>query len=108
MKVYNIHNFKNWFIGNFFPTLYKTPDFEVSYRDYKKGELHEKHYHKIAKEVNVLVRGRLNINDRIVKKDEIFVIEPGEWADIKFLTNCSVFCVKWPSCGSNGGDKYFE
>jgi hypothetical protein len=38
MKVNRIENMKGgWFVGNFEPTAYKTPEFEVSYKVHPKG-----------------------------------------------------------------------
>ena len=37
MRIYNFKKMKGgWFIGNFFPTAFKTKNFEVSYKLHKK------------------------------------------------------------------------
>lgn len=64
MKVAKLEDMvKGWFVGNFDPTN----DVEVAVKEYKKGDYEEKHYHKIATEITV-----------IVKMNTQKVIEPNE------------------------------
>ena len=56
---------KGWFVGNFEPTLVKTNDVEVAVKSYKKGDAEDKHYHKIATEITVVVSGRVKMNNII-------------------------------------------
>ena len=44
---------RGWFIGNFEPSLLKTPHFEVGVLNHKKGEYWAPHYHKESIEYNV-------------------------------------------------------
>lgn len=53
---------KGWFVGNFEPTLIKTNDVEVAVKSYNKGDYEEKHYHKIATELTVIIQGRVKMN----------------------------------------------
>lgn len=86
-----------WFIGNFNPAAYKTKEFEVCYKQHKKGEIWETHYHKIATEINFLISGSMIIQDTTLNAGDIFVMEPGEIADPTFLEDCSLVVVKTPS-----------
>jgi len=45
-----------WFIGDFEPSVLRTSDFEVCYKEHKKGEDWPRHYHKEATEYNLLLR----------------------------------------------------
>jgi len=92
-----------WFVGNFEPTLLKTTDVEVAVKSYKKGDCEEKHYHKIATEITVIVSGRVKMNNTIYEAGDIIVIEPNESTDFEALedTVCSV--VKYPGVND---DKY--
>lgn len=92
-----------WFIGDFEPSILRTKDFEVCYKVHPKDSPWPAHYHKIATEYNLLVRGRLRLNDTIVESGTIFVLEPGEIAAPVFLEDCEVIVVKVPSAL---GDKY--
>jgi len=104
MKVDKLDNMVNgWFVGNFEPTLLKTNDVEVAVKSYKKGDCEDKHYHKIATEITVIVSGKVKMNNVVYSKGDIIVIEPNEFTDFEALedTVCSV--VKYP--GAND-DKY--
>ena len=92
-----------WFVGDFSPTAYKTKNFEVSYKLHPQGEIWDKHYHKIATEVNYLVRGEMILSGTPLKEGDIFILHPGEIADPEFLTDCEIVCVKTSSVK---GDKY--
>ena len=94
---------KGWFVGNFEPTLLKTNDVEVAVKEYKKGDYEEKHYHKIATEITVIVSGRVRMNGVEYKKGDIIVIEPNEATDFEALEDTVNTVVKFP--GTNN-DKY--
>jgi len=98
MKVYDIKDMVGgWFIGNFEPSVIKTEDFEVCFKFHPKGEQWDTHYHKIATEVNYLIRGEMKINDDFLNQGDIFVLEPNEIANPEFLTDCELIVVKTPS-----------
>ena len=82
MKKFRIEDMhRGWFVGNFEPTAFKTKNFEVGYLEHKKGDMWDKHYHKHATEINLIVRGRVKVNDEIYSKGDIFIIEPNETVD---------------------------
>lgn len=104
MKKYNFNDMKGgWFIGDFEPTAYRTPDCEVAYVKHYKNQEWEKHFHKIATEITYIIRGKIKINDEVFSSGDIFVIEPNEIADPKFLEDSDVIVVKVPS---NTNDKF--
>lgn len=104
MKVDNIDSMiKGWFVGNFEPTLYKTNDVEVAVKEYKKGYAEEKHYHKLATELTVMISGKVKMNDIIYEKGDIIVMEPLEATDFVALEDSVNVVVKIP--GANN-DKY--
>ncbi len=95
---------KGWFVGNFEPTLLKTNDVEVAVKSYKKGDYEEKHYHKIATEITVIVSGRVKMNGVEYKAGDIVVMEPNESTDFECLEDGTQnVVVKHP--GANN-DKY--
>ena len=65
---------KGWFVGNFEPTLIKTNDVEVAVKSYNKGDYEEKHYHKIATELTVIIQGRVKMNEVEYQKGDIKVM----------------------------------
>ena len=94
---------KGWFVGNFEPTLLKTTDVEVAVKEYKKGDKEEKHYHKIATEITVVVSGRVKMNGVEYSKGDIIVMEPYEATDFEAIEDSVNTVVKFP--GAND-DKY--
>ena len=91
--------------GNFEPTIFKTNKFEVSVKSYKKGEYQEKHIHKEAEEVSIIIQGSARMNGKIYKKNDIILIEKNEATDFMPLENdTTTFVIKTPSVI---GDKYF-
>ncbi|AXX91790.1 hypothetical protein CPU12_11475 [Malaciobacter molluscorum LMG 25693] len=104
MKVAKLEDMiKGWFVGNFDPTLIKTNEVEVAVKEYKKGECEEKHYHKIATEITVIVSGKVKMNGIEYSKGDIIVIEPFETTDFEALEDTVNTVVKFP--GAND-DKY--
>jgi len=104
VEKYRIEDFKGgWFIGNFEPSLFKTNEFECSIKLHPKGEVWEKHYHKIAKEYNYVFKGIVEIDGQEYKEGDIFVINPGFVVDPIFKEDCTICCVKTPCVI---GDKY--
>ncbi len=94
---------KGWFIGNFEPALCKTNDCEVAVKSYKAGDYEEKHYHKIATEFTVVVKGRVKMFGREFKEGDMIVTDPGDATDFTALTDAVNVVVKIP--GAND-DKY--
>ena len=92
-----------WFVGNFEPTAYKTEDYEVCYKLHKKGESWDTHYHKKATEINLLLSGKMSINDTIIESGDIFVIKPFYVSEPEFLEDCALVIVK---SVSDTNDKY--
>jgi mannose-6-phosphate isomerase-like protein (cupin superfamily) len=104
MQKHNLEEMtKGWFIGNFEPSVYKTNDFEVAVKKYKKGDKEAAHHHKIATEITVIVSGIVRMNGKQYTDGEIVVIFPNETTDFEALTNVVTTVVKHP-CVNN--DKY--
>ena len=104
MKTANLNDMiKGWFVGNFEPTVLKTNDVEVAVKKYKKGDNEEKHYHKIATEITVIVKGKVKMNGVEYNENDIIVIEPNESTDFEVLEDTICTVVKYP--GAND-DKY--
>ena len=98
MKINKLSKMKGgWFIGNFTPNAFKTKKFEVSYKIHKKGEKWDKHYHKKSKEINLIIKGKMKIRNKILQKGDIFTLNKFEIADPVFYKSTHVICVKIPS-----------
>lgn len=107
MKIAKLNDMiKGWFIGNFEPSLCKTNDVEVAVKTYKKGDIEDKHYHKIATEYTVVISGRVKMNGTEYVSGDIIVMEPNEETDFECLEDGTVnVVVKLP--GANN-DKYLN
>lgn len=94
-----------WFIGDFEPSVLKTKDFEIGVKHHPKNSKWDVHYHKLATEVTLLLKGKMKIKDTIIEEGQIFVLDPYEIANPIFLEDCFVVVIKTPSVI---GDKYVE
>ena len=105
MEHFNLNDLKGgWFAGDFDPTLYKTGDFEVAVKQYKKGDYEKKHFHKIATEFTVIVYGEVEMNKMKYTAGQIVKIVPGEATDFFVLSDIAITTVlKVPSVPN---DKY--
>jgi quercetin dioxygenase-like cupin family protein len=104
MKVKHLDDMtKGWFVGNFNPSLYKTNDCEVAVKSYKKGDKEGKHYHKIATEITVVIKGKVRMFDDVYSEGDIVVVEPGDATSFEALEDAVNVVVKIP--GANN-DKY--
>ena len=88
--------YRGWFIGNFEPSVSKQETFEVGYLLHKKGEIWDTHYHNNIKEINLLVSGKMILNDITINKNEIFIIDSKTIASPIFLEDSYIVCVKIP------------
>lgn len=104
MKLAKLKDMKSgWFIGNFDPSLFKTNDCEVAVKSYKMGDKEVKHYHKIATEYTIVIKGKIKMFDGVYEEGDIIVVEPGDTTDFEALEDTMNVVVKIP--GSNN-DKY--
>jgi len=104
MKVRKLSEMKKgWFVGDFSPTLIMTTDVEVAVKRYKKGDCEERHYHKLATEITVIISGRVKMNSTEYVAGDIVIIEPYEDTDFLALEDTVNTVVKFP--GSKN-DKY--
>ena len=94
---------RGWLMGDFEPSLIRTKDFEVGILTKTKGEVWPKHYHKLADEYNVLVKGKMTVNGVELNTGDVFIIEKNEVSEPKFLEDCTILVIKIPSII---GDKY--
>jgi mannose-6-phosphate isomerase-like protein (cupin superfamily) len=101
MTRHHLSEYRDWFVGDFEPTLHRTKDFEVGIKRYKAGETALPHYHVAVTEFTIIVEGSVRVNGEIYKKDEIVRIEPGEAAMFESLSDSTTVVVKFPSIPSD-------
>ncbi|MER2042279.1 MAG: hypothetical protein ABS943_00350 [Pantoea agglomerans] len=94
---------RGWFIGGFEPSVLKTTDVEVAVQHFKAGDKEARHYHKIATEITVIVKGRVIMNGQEYNEGAIIKINPGESTDFIAIENTITTVVKLPGALN---DKY--
>jgi quercetin dioxygenase-like cupin family protein len=78
MKLTKIEDyFKGWVVGNFNPSLFKTENFEVAVKYYKKDDYEPEHYHKVATEITIITKGNVVMNGTSYSEGNVITIEPG-------------------------------
>ncbi|MFO0743482.1 MAG: hypothetical protein U0469_00285 [Candidatus Paceibacterota bacterium] len=104
MKKYNLDLFtRGWIVGDFEPNILKTKDFEFMVRSYKEGDSEEKHEHRVADEITVIVSGKFIMNNEVLQAGDIVHLPPGTPADFMCLIDGATAVIKTPSVK---GDKY--
>jgi len=87
-----------WFVGDFPSAAFRTKAFEVCQRTHPRGEKWEAHYHKEATEINLLIRGKMKVNDIELNSGDIFILSPYEVAsNITYIEDCEMVIIKTPS-----------
>ena len=105
MKIEKLNTMiKGWFVGNFAPSILKTRDVEVAVKYYKKGDKEQAHFHKIAIEITVVVKGKVRMNGVKYKAGDIILIEPLEITDFEAIEDTITTVVKCPGALN---DKYY-
>jgi quercetin dioxygenase-like cupin family protein len=94
---------RGWFVGDFSPAAIRSPEFEVAVKHYSSGESEKRHIHKVATEITVVARGRVQMAREIWEAGSIVVLEPGEETGFLALEDSITVVVKFPSVI---GDKY--
>ena len=94
---------KGWFVGNFSPTVYCTNDCEVAVKIYQQGDYEQKHYHKIATEITVIIEGKVRMFGNVYEKGDIIIAEPNDVTDFEALEKTVNVVVKIPGVNN---DKY--
>lgn len=98
MRFDRLENFwKGWVIGNFEPSILKTDQFEVAVLHHEAGLHIPVHYQIVATEYNIMISGKMTVNNREVTAGDVFVYEPMEITRVVVLEDTVVVCIKTPS-----------
>jgi hypothetical protein len=104
VKKFNLADMiRGWFVGNFSPTAYLTPDVEVAVKQHKANDEEDAHLHKIATEINVVLSGDVEFNGELLQAGDIVVIEQYESVKFRSKTDSVLVVVKIPGASN---DKY--
>ena len=94
---------RGWFVGDFDPTLHRTQDVEIGVKSYHAGDFEERHHHKVATEITVIISGEVEMNGERHSAGDIIVIDRFETTDFRALTEATNVVVKLPGATN---DKY--
>ena len=98
MKIDKIENMPGgWFIGNFFPSVIQTEEFEICVKRYKAGQIESLHFQLVATEVTVVISGKIRMGGKTFGPNDIILLEPGEVCDFEAKTDTVLVAVKTPS-----------
>lgn len=104
MKHHRLENMiKGWFIGGFKPTAFSTKFCEVAVKYYKSGDIEQVHFHKIATEITLVLKGRIKMAGKTWSDGDIITLSPGEETDFEAFTDSITVVVKVPGALN---DKY--
>jgi choline kinase len=88
---------RGWLIGDFEPSIHRTKDVEIGYLFHPKGQSWPAHVHNEADEMNVLIRGKMIMNNETINEKDIFIVKKGMLTRSVFLEDCEILCIKVPS-----------
>lgn len=94
---------KGWFVGDFAPTVLRTQAAEVAVKTYRAGDREDRHHHRVATELTLIITGEVRMNGTPYVAGDIVRIDPGESTDFEAITDVTTVVVKVPSVA---GDKY--
>lgn len=94
---------RGWFVGDFAPSVLRTPHTEVAVQQYSAGDHEARHVHRVATEITLVLGGRARMCGQEWGHGDIVVLDPGEPTDFTALTDVTTVVVKSPSAPS---DKY--
>lgn len=105
MKISHISDFKKgWFVGDFDPSIFRNPFFELAHQKHPAGYKTPKHFHKVTTELTYIVKGKMRVEDQILSDGCMIVYEKGEIADSEVIEDVDIIVLRYPSIPT---DKYF-
>lgn len=105
MQKFNLSkDFKRGWVAGAFPNpIFQTDKFEICIKHFKAGECEKTHYHKLTKEVTIVISGVVEMCGQKLYPDDIIVLEPGEISNFKCLEDAVTCAFR---NGSYPDDKY--
>ena len=96
IEVFKLNNFVNgWIIGDFEPSLLKNSGVELAVMNKKKGKgINDYHYHEQCVEINVLIKGKMMCNNKIIEENDIFVFNKNVPSIYEYLEDCTFVVFK--------------
>lgn len=106
MKIDNLKNYeRNWVVGNFEPSLFKTDSVDVGVLFCKEGEKGDLHYHLNHTEYNIIIDGQVMLENSTLSSGDIFIYEPKDKSNLFFVKDTILLVLKNPSTKN---DKHYD
>lgn len=102
-KYKSANKHKGWFIGSFLDknNPCSTDKIEVLYREHKKGDTDELHFHKLKIEVVIILKGKIRFNvngkDIILRAGDFLFLDINNIVSSEFLEPTKIFVIHSPS-----------
>lgn len=90
-----------WVVGDFAPSIIRTPNFEVSVKRYSAGDTEAEHFQLLSTEITIVVSGSCRLGDQILSTGDVAEIPPLESASFEALDDTVVVAIKTPSLPSD-------
>ena len=87
---------RGWFVGDFEKSVFKTTILEAAYQVNYKGETSEAHYHKIATEINLIIRGCVVMDGQEFRAGDGYIYYPGDVCACEYLEDTETMVIKVP------------
>ena len=87
---------RGWFIGGFERAALNTTAVEAAYQFNYKGEHSSAHYHKIATEVNLIIRGCVVMDGQEFRAGDGYIYYPGDVCSCDYLEDTETMVIKLP------------
>ena len=94
---------RGWFVGDFSPTTFATRNVEVGVKNYNAGDKEKRHFHKVATEITLILKGKVMMNGVFFNEGDIIKVNPMESTDFVAITDTTTVVVK---CPGEINDKY--
>jgi len=94
MKSFHLDNMVNgWFLGNFIPTVTNWKKGEIAIKSYQTNHIESSYCHSDAYKIYVVLSGKIMINNNLLTKDSVALINPKEDMSLVSLTNSKVLLI---------------
>ena len=108
MKKYDLKDMEmGYFVGDFEPTAYISKEIEISVKRYKKWTFDAGYYRRKNTEIIYIIKGCLDIDGKLYKKNSILVWEPGEVINIFAVQDSELLIIKTPGVKDDFNIKEF-
>lgn len=98
MELFNLDDMiGGWFIGDFKPSVFRSSDFEIAIKKYRKGQVEQEHFHKVAKEFTVVVSGEIKMFNTIYVSGDIIRVDQYDSTSFEAISETITVVVKIPS-----------